>query len=51
MRVVRHRNLLPREIVDAPFGSVQGWVAWSFEKTDLAKDVPAHGRRGVLHDL
>ena len=32
VRVMRHRNRLPREVLDAPLpGSMQGQVGWGFE--------------------
>ncbi|KAK4818200.1 hypothetical protein QYF61_008584, partial [Mycteria americana] len=52
VRMVRHWNRLPREVVDVP-GSVQGQVGWSFEQRDLVEDIPAHvrGNCPVPHDL
>lgn len=49
LRVVRCRNKLSREAVDASFlaGSFQGQVGRGFEEPNLVKHVHSHGR-GVI---
>ena len=46
MRVARDRNCLPRKACTIP-GRVSSQAGWDFEQPSLAKDVPAHGRRGL----
>lgn len=46
VKVVRHRNKLPKETMDASV-SVSDKVGWGFGKLDQVKNVSAHGRRGI----
>ncbi|PKU35625.1 hypothetical protein llap_14069 [Limosa lapponica baueri] len=41
LRMVRHCNRFPREVVDAPS---LGQIGWGFEQPGLVGGVPAHGR-------
>ena len=49
VRVVRHRNRLPRE-ASLP-GSIQGQAGWGFEQPAVEGGVPAHSRGLELGDL
>jgi len=49
VRVVRHRNRLPRE-ASLP-GSIQGQAGWGFEQPGLVGGVPAYGRGLELGDF
>ena len=52
MRVVRHRSMLPREVLAAcSSGIVQGQAGWGFEQPGLVEGVPAHGKGSELDDL
>lgn len=42
MRVVRQRNRLPGEVVDAP--TLKAQVGWDFEQPNLLENVPDHAR-------
>jgi len=50
VRMVRHRNRLPRDVVDAP--SLETFKARrASQQPDLSGDVPAHCREFGLDDL
>ena len=53
MRVVRHWNLFPSKVVDAPSlpGSTQGQAGWGSEQPGLEGGVPAYSRGLELGDL
>ena len=49
MKVMKHWNRLPREVVDVPSIEVfKGQVGQGSEQPDLLKDVPAHCRGDAL---
>jgi len=50
MRVAKHWNRLPRELVEAP-GNIQGQVGQGSEQRGLVEDVPAPCRVVGLDDL
>ena len=52
MRVVRHWNRLPSEVVNAPFlGSIQSQARWGFEQPGLLEGVPAYSSELELDDF
>ena len=52
IRVVKHRNRLPREVMDAPYlETFKVRLDGGSKQPDLAVDVPVHCRRVGLDDF
>jgi len=51
MRLLRHWNRLPRDVVDVP--SLEGHVGWGFEQPGLVEGIPAWqgGWNGSIRSL